>query len=117
MKKAKEGRSLLEFLIGICMITAAFPVVWMNERVQLRMWKLVSKADNESVDLTETIDDQSTIKDENDTRLVRLHGKVQSLDGVQDEHIKSVKLVNGLVIERMVEKYEEITVNQEAGGQ
>lgn len=92
------------------MITAAFPIVWMNERRQVRMYKLISKAENDCVDLTETIDDHSTVKDVNDTRLVRLHGKVQSLDGVQDEHVKSVKLVNGLVIERIVEKYEEIQV-------
>jgi hypothetical protein len=37
------------------------------------------------------------------------------MDGVQDEHVKSIKLVNGLVIERIVEKYEEIQVTQQDG--
>lgn len=80
----------------------------MNERRQVRFYKLTSKAEEECVDVPETIDDKSPVLNYNDTKLVRMHGKVQSLDGVKDDYIKSVKLPNGLVIERMVEKYEEI---------
>ena len=57
MRNAKSGHSIMEFLLGILLITAAFPLVWMNERRQVRIWKLISKAEEDCVDLTETTDD------------------------------------------------------------
>ena len=66
----------IEFLLGICMITAAFPTIWMNERRQVRFYKLTSKADEECVDVQETIDDKSPVLNYNDTKLVRMHGKI-----------------------------------------
>lgn len=57
MKNAKSGGAIAEFLIGICMIAAAFSMVWMNERRQVRMYKLISKAEADCVDIHDSIDD------------------------------------------------------------
>lgn len=76
MKNAESGGPIFEFLLGIMMITAAFPIIWMNERRQVRMYKVIAKAESDCVDMAETIDDKSTILDQNDTSLVRMHGKV-----------------------------------------
>lgn len=76
MKANSGGGAIFEFLLGICMITAAFPTIWMNERRQVRFYKLTSKAEEECVDVQETIDDKSPVLNYNDTKLVRMHGKI-----------------------------------------
>ena len=32
MNNAKNGSAIFDFIVGIIMLTAAFPIVWMNER-------------------------------------------------------------------------------------
>ena len=49
MEANSGGGAIFEFLLGICMITAAFPTIWMNERRQVRFYKLTAKAENKKL--------------------------------------------------------------------
>ena len=44
----------------------------MNERRQVHMYRVISKAEEDCVDITDSIDGGSTVIEENDNKLVRL---------------------------------------------
>lgn len=86
LEKATSGHAILDFLFGILFLTLALPTIWYNEKRQVRMYELISKAEEQCIDNDQFIDSKTEVKRENNLRLVRLHGRVDSLSGVTDKH-------------------------------
>ena len=55
-KKSKGMGGWGQFLMGLVMITCAFPCIWMNERRQVRTYKLIHAAE-ESAKVVENADE------------------------------------------------------------
>lgn len=80
------------------MIGFALPIVWMNERRQVKMAELISLAE-ENVKKDLNIDEVSS---ENNKSLVHLQGMLKTLEKVEDQRFY-VAMENCLKIKRVVE--------------
>lgn len=87
------------------MITCAFPMIWFNERRQVRTYKLISKAE----EMAKECPNPDTVDDGLDQELVHTSGTITtSGEEVQDALINGVTVTEALKLSRFVEIYERI---------
>jgi len=95
----KKSSPFGEFFLGLVLICCALPMVWMNERKQVKMFKIVQKA-RESVTEVEI----DSVTNENEYKLVHASGRCTTKDQVSDERF-SVTKDDTVKIKRIVEVY------------
>lgn len=101
-KKKKGGSNpIVDFLLGILMITCAFPIIWMNERRQVRTWQLIKKAE----DSVKEIKDPNEVDEGLDLELVHIEGEIKTEDEVADAQFPNITKTGTLVLKRVVSIY------------
>jgi hypothetical protein len=88
------GAAIADFIFGIMFICFSFPVLWNNERKQVKIAALLLKAEKECIE----VGDISTPKDENNFKLVYASGVTNNEDEITDSEFNvsvdsSVKLI------------------------
>lgn len=100
-KKGKKSKGMGvwgQFLMGLVMITCAFPCIWMNERRQVRTYKLINAAE-ESAKVVENADE---IQDDLNEALVLVTGDIISGDDLSDDKFSSIVKSEALCLKRTV---------------
>lgn len=87
-----------QFLMGCVMITCAFPCIWMNERRQVRTYKLINAA-QESAKVVENVDE---INEDLNEALVLAVGEIICSDEMKDDKFESIVKSEALALKRSV---------------
>lgn len=93
----KDGGFFGEFIAGVFLICFALPMVWMNERKQVKVYNTIKKA-REAV---RTVDIDNPM-DEDNYKLVHASGQLTTETNVIDERFNLV-LPDTVKIKRVVE--------------
>jgi len=97
-KKSKGMGVWGQFLMGLVMITCAFPCIWMNERRQVRTYKLISAAE-ESAKVVKNVDE---IDEDLNEALVLVTGEIIAEGELSDDKFGSIVKSEALCLKRSV---------------
>ena len=100
-KKNKESNPFVEFIFGLILICFALPMVWMNERRQVKFYSLIQKAGDNVV---RNVDSAMVIED-NHFNLVHTKGMPTTENDIQDERF-TISIDQTLKLRRVVEMYQ-----------
>ena len=100
-KNSHSDNPFFDFIIGVILIIAAFPCIWMNERREVRFFKLIKLAEQSCKE----IQDPKEVDFSLDKELVRVHGVITSSERVEDPSIPEIGKRNCLKLKRHVKVY------------
>lgn len=100
-KKNKESNPFVEFIFGVILISFALPMVWMNERRQVKMYNLIKKAEDNVV---RNVDNSMVIED-NHFNLVHTMGMPTTENNIQDERF-TISIEQTMKLRRVVQMYQ-----------
>jgi hypothetical protein len=103
-KTNEDGGFFGEFILGIVLISLALPMVWMNERKQVKVFNIIEKARKAVVQ----VDVQNPMVDDN-YKLVQAMGRVKTQKPAVDERFNvskddTVKICRTVEVLQWVEK-------------
>ena len=103
-KSSKNGKGSVfgAFIVGVVLIIAAFPCIWMNERRAVHFYKLINEAEKVCIDVV-----ANKAESELDKCLVRIQGEIESSDTIKDSLIPDVYKQDCLKLVRNVQTYVE----------
>ncbi|CDW88063.1 transmembrane protein 43 [Stylonychia lemnae] len=90
-----------EFIIGVIMITFSFPILWNNERKQVKIAALLKKAEEEAVDVI----DYKKPEDTQNFKLLYASGQSKNDSILEDEKF-GIQVKNAVKLVRRVEMYQ-----------
>ena len=97
-----HGNSAIgDFIFGIICLFFAFPILWNNERKQVKIGELLTKGEKECRNITDVNNPSS----ENNFKLVYASGETSNHSATVDEHLH-IKVENAVKLIRTVEMYQ-----------
>lgn len=99
-KKKKGGWGFEEAGVGVCLIFIALPMIWMNERKDVKIYKVITRGRDEVIEAS--CDDP---QEENQYKLIHVQGETSTESQVADEMFGLV-YNDVLKIKRSVEVYQ-----------
>lgn len=106
-KDHSKGGAFFDFTIGIILIGLAIPMIWMNERKQVVIYKLIEKA-KESV---KTVDIDN-VSDSDNFKLVQAKGMLKTKVQLNDERFNLAQ-TGALRLKRTVEVLQWVEYSKE----